>query len=50
MDNLIYGQMDVNSYIARYVDEVGCSVKEACQALDIDYSSVFSNDKQVEQS
>ena len=43
MDNLIYGQMDVNSYIARYVDEMGCSLVEACKELDIDYSSVFSN-------
>ena len=48
MENKIYSQIDLNAYIARYVDEMGCSLQEACEALDIDYSTVYSNAAEME--
>ena len=33
-----YAQIDLNSYVAKYVDEMGCSLEEACEELGIDLS------------
>ena len=35
-------QVDVNSYVAKYMDEMGCSFEQACKDLEIDQSQVFS--------
>lgn len=46
MEN-VYSQIDVNAYVARYMDHMGCNLNEACEALEIDPSEVFilySND------
>lgn len=37
-----YSQIDVNSYVAKYMDEMGCSFEEACTDLGIDQTQVFS--------
>lgn len=37
-----YSQIDVNAYVAKYMDEMGCSLNEACEALEIDPLKVFS--------
>lgn len=42
MEN-VYSQIDVNAYVARYMDEMGCSLSEACEALEIDPSKVFTS-------
>lgn len=41
MEN-IYSQIDINSYVAKYIDEVGCSLSQACEELGIDISKVFT--------
>ena len=35
-------QIDINSYVAKYMDEMGCSFEQACEDLGVDQSSVFS--------
>lgn len=40
-----YAQMDLSSYVAKYVDEMGCSIEEACEELGIDSSKVFSREE-----
>lgn len=37
-----YSQIDVNAYVAKYMDETGYNLKEACEELGIDPSKVFS--------
>ena len=43
MEN-IYSQIDINAYVARYIDENGCSLNQACEELEIDPSKVVSTD------
>ncbi len=38
----VYSQIDVNAYVAKYMDETGCNLNEACEELGIDPSRVFS--------
>ncbi|CUN81527.1 hypothetical protein H8S10_16110 [Clostridium sp. NSJ-49] len=40
-----YAQIDLNSYVAKYVDEMGCSLEEACRELGIDLSKVFNSEE-----
>ena len=44
----IYSQMDINSYVAKYMDENGCSLEEACEELGIDPYQVFTSSKDEE--
>ena len=39
-----YSQMDLGSYVAKYIDENGCSLDEACDQLEIDKSQIFSQE------
>lgn len=42
MENF-YSQIDVNAYVAKYMDETGCNLNEACEELGIDPSkSIYS--------
>lgn len=34
---------NLDNYVAKYMDENGCSFEEACVALEIDSNKVFSN-------
>lgn len=34
---------NLDSYIAKYMDENGCSLEEACSALEINMENVFAN-------
>ena len=34
MEN-VYSQIDVNAYVAKYMDETGCSFSEACEELEL---------------
>ena len=34
--------IDINSYVAKYMDEMGCSFEQACEDLGIEQSEVFS--------
>ena len=34
--------IDINSYVAKYMDEMGCSFEQACEDLGIDQSRVFA--------
>lgn len=34
--------IDINSYVARYMDEMGCSFEQACEDLGIEQSQVFN--------
>ena len=34
--------IDINSYVAKYMDEMGCSFEQACNDLGIEHSQVFS--------
>ncbi|WP_293982901.1 hypothetical protein [uncultured Clostridium sp.] len=34
--------IDINSYVAKYMDEMGCSFEQACNDLGIEQSQVFS--------
>lgn len=40
-----YAQVDINSYVAKYVDEMGCTVDQACEELGIEPSSVFRSER-----
>ena len=40
MDNNSIPNMD--SYVAKYMDETGCNLNEACEELGIDPSKVFT--------
>lgn len=40
--------VDINSYVARYMDEMGCSFQQACEDLGINESDVFNNVKSEE--
>lgn len=42
MEN-IYSQIDVNAYVAKYMDETGCNLNEACEELGIDPARVFTS-------
>lgn len=42
MEN-VYSRIDVNAYVAKYMDEMGCNLSEACEELGIDPSQVFVN-------
>ena len=44
MEN-VYSKIDVNAYVAKYMDENGCNLDEACEELGIDPSTVFTNEK-----
>ena len=33
---------NIDSYVARYMDENGCSFEEACEQLGLDKDSVFN--------
>lgn len=35
--------VDINSYVARYMDEMGCSFHQACEDLGINEADVFNN-------
>ena len=37
-----YSQMDITSYLAKYIDENGCSFEEACAELGLDKDTVFN--------
>ena len=41
MENF-YSQIDVNAYVAKYMDENGCSFEEACAELGLDKDTVFN--------
>lgn len=41
-----YSQIDMNSYVAKYMDEMGCSLDQACTDLGIEQSQVFSQEEQ----
>ena len=41
MEN-VYSQIDVNAYGAKYMDETGGNLNEACEELGIDPSKVFT--------
>lgn len=40
----------LDSYVAKYMDENGCSLEQACEELEIDKDKVFnqSNSKEFE--
>jgi len=42
-------QIDINSYVAKYMDENGCDFYRACEELQIDKDEVFNmkNDKDI---
>lgn len=40
-----YAQMDLISYVAKYVDEMGCSLEEACKELGVEVSQVFNSEE-----
>lgn len=42
-----YAQVDLNSYVAKYVDEKGCSIEEACEELGIDPSDIFKEEEKT---
>jgi len=35
-------QIDIDSYVAKYMDEMGCSFEQACEDLGLEQSNVFS--------
>ena len=41
MEN-VYSQIDVNAYVAKYMDEMGCNLSQACEELGIDPSDAVS--------
>ena len=41
MEN-VYSKIDVNAYVAKYMDENGCSFEDACNELGIDKERVFN--------
>lgn len=48
MENM-YSQVDVNAYVAKYMDEVGCSLEDACKELGIDPATVFTSYEDYEE-
>ena len=40
-----FSQIDINSYVAKYMDETGCDLQQACDELEIDSSIVFNSEK-----
>lgn len=38
---LTYSQINMDAYVAKYMDENGCSFEQACKELEIDPSKVF---------
>lgn len=38
---LAYSQINIDAYVAKYMDENGCSLEEACRELEIDPAQVF---------
>ena len=34
--------IDINSYVAKYMDEMGCSFEQACEDLELEQSNVFA--------
>lgn len=41
-------QVDINSYVAKYMDEMGCSFEQACYDLGIEPSQVFNRQQSDE--
>ena len=37
-----YSQMDITSYLAKYIDENGRSFEQACEDLEIDENQISS--------
>ena len=37
-----FSQMDITSYLAKYIDENGCSFEQACEDLGIDETQLSS--------
>lgn len=48
MEN-VYSQIDVNAYVAKYMDEMGCNLNEACEELGIDPTKVFTSKSDSEE-
>ncbi|NME84282.1 hypothetical protein [Clostridium sp. SM-530-WT-3G] len=40
--DFINSGVDINSYVARYMDEMGCSFQQACEDLGINENEVFN--------
>ncbi|MGL5152939.1 MAG: hypothetical protein ACRC7N_20470 [Clostridium sp.] len=40
--DLYSAPMGIDAYIAKFIDENGCTFKEACEALDIDEQELMS--------
>ena len=40
--------VDINSYVAKYMDEMGCSFQQACEDLGINEKDVFNTAKSEE--
>lgn len=38
---LTYSQINIDAYVAKYMDENGCSFEQACKELEIEPSQVF---------
>lgn len=38
-------QVDINWHVAKYMDEKGCSLKQACEDLGIRESQVFNAER-----
>jgi hypothetical protein len=45
---LNYSQINIDAYVAKYMDENGCSFEDACRELEIDPSQVFCQIKSEE--
>lgn len=45
---LNYSQINIDAYVAKYMDENGCSFEDACRELEIDPSQVFCQIKAEE--
>ena len=41
-------RINLDSYVAKYMDEHGCSLEEACADLEIEASNVFSQNTSEE--
>jgi len=46
--NLKSVQIDINSYVAKYMDENGCDFYKACDDLQIDKDEVFNRKSRKE--
>lgn len=40
--------IDINSYVAKYMDEMGCSFEKACDDLGLEESQVFNRQSRDE--